>query len=154
MNKSTRGFTIVELLIVIVVIAILAAISIVAYNGIQKRGQDSKRLSDMNQLQKSIEIYYAANGVYPTCAGNVACSSTGIYDDISLLVNGTSLKDPKNTAGSYGYYYARGFTPTGPRTFANLGGDQNYIIATRLSDSTVSAFSGWDNSSLNYLAGK
>ncbi|MCA9336117.1 prepilin-type N-terminal cleavage/methylation domain-containing protein, partial [Candidatus Saccharibacteria bacterium] len=45
-NKKT-GFTIVELLIVIVVIAILAAITIVAYNGIQQRSRDSIRKSDL-----------------------------------------------------------------------------------------------------------
>lgn len=60
------GFTIVELLIVIVVIAILAAISIVAYNGIQARANDSKRASDIRQVAKLIELYYATNGSYPS----------------------------------------------------------------------------------------
>ncbi|RYF29318.1 MAG: prepilin-type N-terminal cleavage/methylation domain-containing protein [Chloroflexi bacterium] len=41
--SSKSGFTIVELLIVIVVIGILAAITIVAFNGVQKRAQQSKR---------------------------------------------------------------------------------------------------------------
>ncbi|MBM3210039.1 type II secretion system protein [Candidatus Saccharibacteria bacterium] len=53
MNRS-RGFTIVELLIVIVVIAILAAITIVAYNGIQGRAQQSKIDSDIAMLERSI----------------------------------------------------------------------------------------------------
>jgi prepilin-type N-terminal cleavage/methylation domain-containing protein len=52
MNK--RGFTIVELLIVIVVIAILAAISIVAYTGIQERGRRSSAAADLNMLEKAI----------------------------------------------------------------------------------------------------
>ena len=50
-----RGFTIVELLIVIVVIAILAAISIVAYNGIQQRAQVSRRESDASNYLKAIQ---------------------------------------------------------------------------------------------------
>lgn len=45
--KRHAGFTIVELQIVIVVIAILATISIVAYNGIQQRARDSQRKSDL-----------------------------------------------------------------------------------------------------------
>ena len=55
MNKS-RGFTIVELLIVIVVIAILAAITIVAFNGIQERSQVARAQSDMSNMQKLVEL--------------------------------------------------------------------------------------------------
>ena len=54
--KQQSGFTIVELLIVIVVIAILAAISIVAYNGIQNRSKVTKANSDLTTLRKSIEV--------------------------------------------------------------------------------------------------
>lgn len=54
MRSSTRGFTIVELLIVIVVIAILAAITIVAYSGIQSRAYTSKVESDYRSLELAI----------------------------------------------------------------------------------------------------
>jgi prepilin-type N-terminal cleavage/methylation domain-containing protein len=56
-EKNKNGFTIVELLIVIVVIAILAAITVVAYNGIQDRAKNSKRDSDVALYTKAI---YAA----------------------------------------------------------------------------------------------
>lgn len=55
-NKSYLAFTIVELLIVIVVIAILASISVVAYNGIQQRARDSQRKSDLAQIAKAVGI--------------------------------------------------------------------------------------------------
>jgi prepilin-type N-terminal cleavage/methylation domain-containing protein len=64
MNKS-RGFTIVELLIVIVVIAILAAITIVAFNGIQERSQVARAQSDMSNMQKLVELYRGDNSTYP-----------------------------------------------------------------------------------------
>lgn len=48
-----KGFTIVELLIVIVIIAVLAAITIVAFSGMQARARDSRRVSDMRTIQKS-----------------------------------------------------------------------------------------------------
>lgn len=63
---TQRGFTIVELLIVIVVIAILAAIVIVAYNGVQARARFTKMQSDVVSLKKYIEAYNAINGSYPS----------------------------------------------------------------------------------------
>lgn len=64
-NDNRRGFTIVELLIVIVIIGILAAITIVAYNGIQERGRISSMQSDMQTLNKAIQMFHAENGRYP-----------------------------------------------------------------------------------------
>lgn len=55
MRDRSKGFTIVELLIVIVVIGILAAITIVAFNGVQTRAQNSKITSDLAMLNKAIQ---------------------------------------------------------------------------------------------------
>jgi len=58
---KNRGFTIVELLVVIVVIAILAAITIVAYNGIQVRARDNVRKQDLAQISKALKLYAIDN---------------------------------------------------------------------------------------------
>lgn len=63
--NTKRGFTIVELLIVIVVIAILAAISIVAYNGIQTRAENTKTVQGVTQYVRAIKAYSASYGSYP-----------------------------------------------------------------------------------------
>ncbi len=70
MDSTRRGFTIVELLIVIVVIAVLATISIVAYNGIQDRSISARRLNDMTTIAKALEMYKAQKGYYPTVMPN------------------------------------------------------------------------------------
>ena len=49
-SNKTKGFTLVELLIVIVVIAILAAISIVAYNGVTNKARDDERVADARDI--------------------------------------------------------------------------------------------------------
>ena len=63
--KRRDGFTIVELLIVIVVIAILAAITLVAYNGIQNRANDNVVLSDISNIRKKMEVAKIDLGHYP-----------------------------------------------------------------------------------------
>ncbi len=76
--SSNRGFTIVELLIVIVVIAILAAITIVAYNGIQDRAKSSSAQTAAAQAVKKIEVYKVQNSdTYPSSASAAGLSSTG-----------------------------------------------------------------------------
>ena len=62
MNRKAHGFTIVELLIVIVVIAILAAISVAAYTNIRERAKTSRRNSEMAQLLKAITLARTATG--------------------------------------------------------------------------------------------
>ena len=64
-SKRQSGFTIVELLIVIVVIAILAALSIVAYTGIQQRATDAAIASKESQVRKKLEAYKVEHEAYP-----------------------------------------------------------------------------------------
>lgn len=74
--KQSSGFTIVELLIVVVVIGILAAITIVAYNGVQTRSRDSQRDTDLANIQKALELYYADNGTYPSGGGSTSINGS------------------------------------------------------------------------------
>jgi prepilin-type N-terminal cleavage/methylation domain-containing protein len=93
-TKQT-GFTIVELLIVIVVIGILAAITIVAYNGIQQRAQNSKTTSAVNAYIKGLSIYASDNGAYPAsfAATNVACLGEDYIGDKCWDSSGTYIED-------------------------------------------------------------
>ena len=77
--KLSEGFTIVELLIVIVVIAILAAITIVSYTGIQESARNSQYVSDARNAYNLLLAYHTKNGAYPaiTNGGNSVCIGTG-----------------------------------------------------------------------------
>jgi len=81
MKKTTSGFTIVELLIVIVVIGILAAITIVAYNGIQTRAENAKTVAAVSAWVKAIRMYEADKGSWPTVNSCLGAPSTylGVY---------------------------------------------------------------------------
>lgn len=63
------SFTIVELLIVIVIIGILAAITMVTYTGVQNRARDAQRLSDMKAITTALERYKIDHGQYPVAVG-------------------------------------------------------------------------------------
>lgn len=73
-----KGFTIVELLIVIVVIAILAAITIVAFNGVQQKARNSQTATTILAYKKALIEYAIDKQSYPTAAG--ACLGTNYPD--------------------------------------------------------------------------
>ncbi|MBC7868728.1 prepilin-type N-terminal cleavage/methylation domain-containing protein [Candidatus Saccharibacteria bacterium] len=75
--RKQLGFTIVELLIVIVVIGILAAISIVAYTGIQTRAQAAAVTSALGQTNKKLALYLVDNGTYPPDLSTVGITNSG-----------------------------------------------------------------------------
>ena len=64
LHKKLTGFTIVELLIVIVVIGILASIIVVAYSGVTSKASDSQREADISAVHKFLEAYFVLNGHY------------------------------------------------------------------------------------------
>lgn len=96
-RRYTRGFTIVELLIVIVVIGILAAITIVAYTGIQNRAYNATVRSDMAGLVKKMEIWRvdSSSGTYPSIAEI-------FFADIKVSKNAYSDDPSRNN-----FYYCR-----------------------------------------------
>ena len=100
-QTKDRGFTIVELLIVIVVIAILAAITIVAHNGIQNRARTSSNQSGANTLIKKAEAYNAGRtnaAGYPTAVGDFAT-----VNESTLAGSGLTLGPvTSGTASTYG----------------------------------------------------
>lgn len=98
-GKSSRGFTIVELLIVIVIIAILAAITVVSFNGVQRRARDNARTTAVSQIRKALETYKAQEGRYPAHIG-VGTSGTNVPTGFSGIW-GTSYSHSVVTDGSW-----------------------------------------------------
>ena len=156
-----KGFTIVELLIVIVVIAILAAITVVAYNGIQERARDADRKSGITSLQKALELYHIDNGGYPSCLGGTYSpgdprSFCNTYNSniIAALVP-TYLKevprDPVNS-GDIAFSYGAGSKKTGNVTYSGTS-DDNYIIGAVIESEGGPYITQWGATAKNYMVG-
>lgn len=79
MSVKARGFTIVELLIVIVVIGILAAITIVAYSGFQDRAEASKTITAVQAYKKALTMYKLDNGLYPSTGAFCLGDQYGVF---------------------------------------------------------------------------
>lgn len=117
--KRRGGFTIVELLIVIVVIAILATISIVAYTGVQQRARDTKRKDDLAKIVKAFQLWAAEDGGnFDSMSAGSGGSEIGWFDGVyttyptvaSVLVGSGYLSngivDPINRRSPAGDAYA------------------------------------------------
>ena len=158
--QKQRGFTIVELLIVIVVIAILAAISIVAYNGIQQRGRDSQRKSDIATIQKALELYHIDNGGYPKCTGGTyqagqtreGCFTTDTAVTNALAPQYISVmpRDPLNT-GDKRYRYTVGSKKVSDIQYAATS-DDNYALGISY-ESQAGPYATQFGATYNYVAG-
>lgn len=136
MHKTKSGFTIIELVIVVVVIGILAAITIVAYNGIQARAQESAIYSDLQRFATAVVTFRTINGSYPASEDDLATlkirATTSIYsvDDgysnFAYCLRTSGVSEPQFAIGGltrslkpYYEYSETGLTPkpyTGPLT--------------------------------------
>lgn len=98
-----RGFTLLELLVVIGIIAILIALGAVSYSSAQKKARDTKRKSDMKDIQNALEQYYSVCGFsYPNPdSGKVPSQINCATPVVQILQNAPT--DPKlgSTNGRY-----------------------------------------------------
>lgn len=115
MKKSinNKGFTLIELLVVISIISLLSSIVIASLNSAREKARDTKRLSDMRQIQTALELYRNTYGRYPDPTSQADCGgwdSGGDGSFISALVTNNFLPstvlDPtiNNACGNYAYY--------------------------------------------------
>tara|TARA_B100001245_G_scaffold89592_1_gene64684 strand:- start:6143 stop:6646 length:504 start_codon:yes stop_codon:yes gene_type:complete len=149
-TRKHSGFTIVELLIVVVVIGILAAIVIVAYNGITNSANDSAVKSDLANAAKALEIYRVNEGAYPASVSQVGAMTTPIkvstqaYQKAPLYnfaycwgSSGSSYAIAARSSSGNDFYVSS--DSGGVQSFAGWAGVINTICVTNLSQSA----GGW-----------
>lgn len=111
--RNSKGFTIVELLIVIVVIGILAALVITTFTGIQRKARDTERTTDIKAVHSQLEAYYAQNSWYPALAEVNTTTLKGLDKD-ALLAPGstTAISSTASTTAKYSYVPSPGTCTT------------------------------------------
>jgi prepilin-type N-terminal cleavage/methylation domain-containing protein len=114
-KTSSRGFTIVELLIVVVVIAILAAITIISYNGITSRANASSAASNVETVQKIAETYNSDGSQYPSSINDF---KNGYTDSV---ITTPAAKLPTSITISSPTLSTNTSSGTQPRQVSNLG---------------------------------
>ncbi len=70
--KKQRGFTLIELLVVIAIIGILSTIVMVSLNTARSKARDSRRFSDIRQIQLALQLYFDKNAAYPATLATLA----------------------------------------------------------------------------------
>lgn len=133
MHKNKKGFTLVEILIVVAIIGILSSVALVGLGPLQKKGRDTRRLADMRSLQAALEIYFANNSKYPAATG----------DDISTLKTAVSpsiVKSfPVDPLGGRKYHYWTDANGTVYVLGADLEEPTNTALVSGITDATAAS---------------
>lgn len=123
-NVSKRGFTLIEMLIVVAIIGILSSLILVGLASFRSRGRDARRIADVKQVQNALEVYYTKNLKYPPVTGG---SATDRWDELTTTIAGSGIgisqlpNDPLSPSQEYDY--------------KECNNQQGYVIAVTLEDS-------------------
>lgn len=112
-SPSGKGFTLVELMIVISIIALLASVGAVTYGNVSKHNRDQKRVRDLQSISQALELYFHDHNSYPGCLKTtyistnpspwiLACSSP-VQPPFDSSYMATIPTDPLNSSP---YYYS------------------------------------------------
>lgn len=109
-NKfSQRGFTLIEMLVVIGIVGLLASVVLVGLGNARKSGRDAKRISDLRSIQTGLEGYYNQCGFYPgtaTCAAAPASTAVENYTGLAAALaplGAPAVPNDPDPAKSYKY---------------------------------------------------
>lgn len=120
-SKATKGFTLIEMLVVIAIISILIGIGINTFTIAQKKARDTRRKADLRSIQTALELYKGDKGRYPnttnTAGGNCINGGTsanaplpdpypaGLTPNIMTTIPRDPLNVATDTCGSNGFFY-------------------------------------------------
>jgi len=104
--KNRSGFALVELLIVIAIIGILAAVVLASLSSSREKARDAERLADLAQIQLALEVYFNENGGFPDKEGRIGPGETDAILDTELGAYLNEVPGDPNGPGDADYYYS------------------------------------------------
>lgn len=78
-NQAQKGFTLIEILVVVAIIALLTSIALISLMSARQKSRDVKRLSDMTQMNTALEVFFAHNKGYPASISGVPENMTPTF---------------------------------------------------------------------------
>lgn len=130
-NIIKKGFTLLEILVVISIIGILTGLAIFSFEPAQKRARDTQRKSDLKQYQTSLESYANNNsGLYPIHTTSVTISTNNLCDVDELDISGSCPEDPKTGFDIYGYHYVSDTAASEFILWAKLETDDYWVVCS------------------------
>lgn len=157
-SRKSKGFTVVELLLALVIISALASVALVSLKRNRADARDAKRMSDLTSLQEAVESFYDDKGYLPYCTGGSASycqnppSNLNVPNNLNICVctNSATItsdfgyltalqavtpyipsipKDPLDTSTNF-YAYMRGYKKNSDTLVTQTGLSSDYILGT------------------------
>lgn len=111
--KGQRGFTLLEIVFAVAIVAILASVVLANISEAKKKSRDTQRISDLQQIQVALKMYRQVNSSdFPSHSDDAINGGSGVEDDISSYLTNT-IKDPLSGTTGYEYYYDDSYSCNG-----------------------------------------
>jgi len=131
-----KGFTLIELLVVIAIIGLLSSVVLASLNTARMKSRDARRLSDLSQISKALELYYDDNSTYAVSGAGWDGGGTGWFNHASGRYTGSI----GGFLSNLGYTGGEIIDPSGNTTgqaYMIVGNTSGYTIWTRLENPTT-----------------
>lgn len=145
MKKTLKGYTLIEMLMVVAIIGVLASSILIGLGSARSKARDARRITDLKSTQTALELYYSKYGVYPSRSpgSNETWEWADLVNVLTSSETGLKIsKVPKDPLNNTEYVYK----------YATDG--QNYILGAKLETKDQSLDDDLDGSQLGLDCGE
>lgn len=145
MKKTLKGYTLIEMLMVVAIIGVLASSILIGLGSARSKARDARRITDLKSTQTALELYYSKYGVYPSRSpgSNETWEWADLVNVLTSSETGLKIsKVPKDPLNNTEYVYK----------YATDG--QNYVLGAKLETKDQALDDDLDGSQLGLDCGE